>query len=76
MAQTHTSLLINALRGHFVRNPQAQNMQELLLACGENIQPGIRKMVEAGELVMFRPNADGPLYYQLTEKLRPYKPVV
>lgn len=74
MAQTNMSLLINALRGHFARNPQAQDMQTLLLACGENIQPGIRKLVEAGELVMFQ--VEGRFYYQLTEKLRPYKPVV
>jgi hypothetical protein len=63
---------MNALRGHFVRKPQAQTMADLLLAAGEDIQPAVRRMVEDGELVVF--TVEGARYYQVTEKLRPYKP--
>ena len=62
---------INALRGLWVRQPKARTMQDLLLAAGEEIQPAVRQMVKDGELMTFV--HEGQVYYDLTEKLRPYR---
>lgn len=61
----------NALRGLYNRQPEPRTMQQLLLLCGEEIQPAVREMVRDQELILMQ--VQSTIYYDTGLKMKPYR---